>query len=176
MKMNKSTPFPVLHTDRLTLRRLRNTDWPDLLLLRSDPSVNRYLDRARQNSREEMIAFIERINSDISAGNSLYWVICTARNADLIGTICLWNFSADEKTAELGYELLPAHQQKGFMKEAIAAVLTFGFDTCLLTRMEAQTHKENMPSSKLLKLFNFRLVEGKTDGDNRDIETYELRR
>jgi [ribosomal protein S5]-alanine N-acetyltransferase len=176
MKINRFSPFPVLHTERLTLRQLRNTDWPDLLLLRSDPSVNKYIVRAKQNSREEMVVFIERINSDISAGHSIYWVICPDQNSNLIGTICLWNFSDDEKTAELGYELFPAYQKKGFMKEAVAAVLIFGFDTCLLTSMEAYTHKENMSSKRLLKHFNFRLVEGKTDVDNLNNEIYELKR
>jgi len=176
MKINRFTPFPVLHTERLTLRQLRNTDWPDLLLLRSDPSVNKYIDRAKQNNGEEMVVFIERINSNISAGHSVYWVICPEQNFDLIGTICLWNFSDNEKTAELGYELFPAHQKKGFMKEAVAAVLTFGFNTCLLTRIEAYTHKENMSSKELLKHFNFRLVEGKTDSDNLNNEIYELKR
>jgi [ribosomal protein S5]-alanine N-acetyltransferase len=175
MKINRFSPFPVLHTERLTLRQLRNTDWPDLLLLRSDPSVNKYIFRAKQNSREEMVVFIERINSDISAGRSVYWVICSEQNFDLIGTICLWNFSDDEKTAELGYELFPAHQKKGYMKEALAVVLTFGFGTCLLTKMEAYTHKENLSSKNLLKHFNFRLVESKTDSDNLNNEIYELK-
>jgi [ribosomal protein S5]-alanine N-acetyltransferase len=57
MKINRFTPFPELHTERLTLRQLRNTDWPDRLLLRSDPSVYKYINRAKQNNREEMVVF-----------------------------------------------------------------------------------------------------------------------
>jgi hypothetical protein len=38
--------------------------------------------------------------------------------------------------------------------------------------MKANTHKENMSSKDLLKHFNFRLVEDKTDSDNLNNEIY----
>ena len=86
----------------------------------------------------------------------------------MIGSISLWNFSADRKTAEVGYDLSPGFQGRGFMAEALAAILDFGFQQLSLDRVEAYTQWNNESSVKLLKNREFVLVEGITDEDNED--------
>ena len=44
------TPFPVLKTQRLTLRQLINDDDKEIYALRSDDHVNKYLDRKDRKS------------------------------------------------------------------------------------------------------------------------------
>jgi ribosomal-protein-alanine N-acetyltransferase len=172
----KFTPFPILHTPRLTLRKLTTGDSPTIFKLRNDESVCRFLIRERQTEEKEALGFIERINSNISAGTSVYWAVCLNTNSEMIGTLCLWNFSDDEKIAELGYELLPAHQGRGFMMEAVGAVVDYGFETCSLSAIEAYTHKDNLPSKQLIRKFGFQLVSGKLDADNPSTEVYILQR
>jgi ribosomal-protein-alanine N-acetyltransferase len=74
----------------------------------------------------------------------------------LIGTICLFDFSEDHSKAEIGYELLPGFQGKGFMQEATSKVIHFGFQHVGLNSIEASTHSENQSSRRLLEKLNFR--------------------
>lgn len=143
--------LPVLPTERLLLRPLEARDAPAILALRSDERVNRYLDRPPMQEIEAAAAFIAGIN----AGGGPYWAVCLREAPELAGTVCLWNFSEDKKTAELGYELRPAFQGKGIMHEAVAAVVQFGFQTLDLHRITAVTHGQNEPSKRVLEKHGF---------------------
>ena len=140
--------LPDLKTPRLRWRPLVRGDAQALFALRSNEEVNRYLDRQVPTDAGDALRFIETIADKVAANQSAYW--CITREAALIGTICLWNFSDDRRTADLGYELFPAAQGQGFMGEAIQKVLTFGFDVLGLDCVQAYTHPENKRSIKLL--------------------------
>jgi [ribosomal protein S5]-alanine N-acetyltransferase len=170
--MSSPVPFPVLKTGRLMLRRLVAEDRKALFILRNDEQVSRFIQRNRMNSETEVAAFMEKIWSDGDRGPNVYWAICLNNQLDLIGTICLWNFSEDQKQAELGYELFPAFQGRGLMSEAVQAVLDYGFKDLALTTIEACTHKNNMRSRKMLAKFQFKYLPDKTDPGNDNNEVY----
>lgn len=149
------TPFPKLDTERLVLRQLTIADAGPIAALRSNAAVNQYLARPKSTSPEEAIQFIDKINLNISNNTALYWVIALKENEVLIGTICLWNFNPEELTAEIGYELLPDFQGKGFMQEALQAVINYGCHTLQLKTITAYTLTENKASIKLLEKNNF---------------------
>jgi [ribosomal protein S5]-alanine N-acetyltransferase len=150
------TPFPVLKTERLTLRQLRSSDDKEIFALRSNDNVNKYLDRKPGKSIDDAKNFILTINENIQRNDSIYWAI-TWNGADkLIGTICLFNFSEDHSKAEIGYELLPDFQGKGLMQEAALKVIHFGFQHLGLNSVEASTHSENQSSTRLLEKLNFK--------------------
>jgi [ribosomal protein S5]-alanine N-acetyltransferase len=176
MTGNKFTPFPTLHTERLNLRQLTTRDRSVIFKLRNDESVNRFISRAGTANTRAAAAFIERVNGDIQAGKSMYWGLEFKPDRRIVGTICLWNFSADEKMAELGYELFPAYQGRGLAMEAVRAVMDFGLKVCALDAMEACTHKENRRSQHLLEKFGFRLMPEKTDPDDPNIAIYSFHR
>ncbi len=159
-------PFPTLSTSRLLLRQLEETDDKTLFSLRSDDRVNRFLDRKKPTAIEEASAFIHIINNSIAENRSLYWVISLKENHALIGTICLWNYSPDRKTAELGYELSPGQQGKGLMQEALQAVIRYAFDKAGFATLEAYTHKDNLASTRLLLKQGFTFLTDRKDPEN----------
>ena len=150
------TPFPVLKTERLTLRQLISSDDKEIFALRSDDNVNKYLDRKPSKSIDDAKNFIETINDNIQRNDSIYWAITLNGTDKLIGTICLFDFSSDNLKAEMGYELLPDFQGKGIMQEAISKVIDFGFQHIGLNSIEAYTHSENQISTRLLEKLNFK--------------------
>ncbi len=143
-------PFPELETLRLRLRQLLPSDDQGIFKLRSDPDVNTYLGRELAKSINEARSHIGRINDGVSGGKSLYWVICMKEQQELIGTICLWNFSANQDEAEVGYELLPAFQGMGIMDEALREIIRYAIEDMKLNTILAYTHKLNSKSSRLL--------------------------
>lgn len=150
------TPFPVLKTERLTLRQLRSSDDKEIFALRSNDNVNKYLDRKPSKSIDDAKNFIQTINENIQRNDSIYWAITLNGTDKLIGTICLFDFSEDHLKGEIGYELLPDFQGKGIMQEATSKVIHFAFQHLGLNSIEAYTHSENKGSTILLEKLNFK--------------------
>jgi ribosomal-protein-alanine N-acetyltransferase len=149
------TPFPVLKTERLTLRQLISSDDKEIFALRSNDNVNKYLGRKPSKSIDDAKNFIQTINENIQRNDSIYWAITLNSTDKLIGTICLFDFSNDNLKAEIGYELLPDFQGKGIMQEATSKVIDFGIQHIGLNSIEAYTHSENQSSTRLLEKLNF---------------------
>lgn len=174
MKPLNFEAFPQLRTRRLQLRQLNMADDTAIFFLRSDPEVNKYIARTLSTSLEDAKAFILKINNGIAQNESLYWAICLDGNASLAGTICLWNFSEDRTTAELGYELHPSYHGKGIMNEALQEVLHYGFKTLCLQSIEAFTHHRNERSIHLLLQNKFKLAPLRKDEDSPNNAIYIL--
>jgi ribosomal-protein-alanine N-acetyltransferase len=174
MYYKKISSFPLLQTERLKLRRLTLKDWKAIIDLRNNEEVCKYIDRKKLAGEGEATEFIEKINSDINADRLIYWVICLGNNPELIGTICLWNFSEDHSVAELGYELLPVYQGRGLMTEAIHIVREYACKHCALAKLVAYTQRKNQQSLRLLKKFGFKLIPDKVDANNLKNVVFEL--
>ncbi len=168
------TSFPQFRTGRLLIRKLSPGDRDVIFRLRSDEQVNQFLERPIQKNVEEADAFIEKITKVTEKFHWLYWAICLHDKPQPAGTICLWNFSSDRKTAEIGYELLPEFQGRGIMQEAIHPVMNYAFSEIGLHKLEAFSHKDNLPSARLLEKTRFLIEPGRTDPHNRDLIIYSF--
>jgi len=151
------TPFPVITTQRLILRRLTIKDVKDVMMIRSDEHVNKFIDRPKSIDLNEAKKFIEKIDNGINTNDWVYWAITLKDDDILIGTICLWNISVANDSAEIGYELLPTFQGKGIMQEAIPKIIEYGFNEMKLELITAFTHPGNNRSTSLLLKYNFQL-------------------
>jgi ribosomal-protein-alanine N-acetyltransferase len=142
-------------TERLTLRQLLMDDQDNILALRSDPEINQYLDRQPSKTIEDAINFIDKVNDNIKLNKSLYWAITLTMTKTFVGTICLFEFSDEENSCEIGYELLTKFQGQGIMKEATEAVIDYVFQSLKIKKILALTHCDNQNSTKLLTRLNF---------------------
>jgi [ribosomal protein S5]-alanine N-acetyltransferase len=149
------SPFPNLKTDRLILRRLTIEDQHEIFFLRFDESINKYVDRPKPNSLEDARKHIDKLNNGIDNNELIFWGITLSNNSPVIGTICLWNISKENDTAEVGFDLMPGFQGKGIMKEAFSEVTRYGFEMLKVRRLVAWVHHENSRSISLLSKFNF---------------------
>jgi ribosomal-protein-alanine N-acetyltransferase len=170
------SPFPELETARLLLRRLSEDDDHALLQLRSDREVNKFIQRPKMKGLDEIRNFILRIHKDNAEDRGLYWAISLTGDRKLIGVVCLWKFSEDYRVAELGYELMPRFQKKGFMQEAVSRVIRHGFEQIGLGRIEAVTHHKNKNSIRILEKNGFILESDRTDDELPSNIIYSLRR
>lgn len=163
-------PFPYLTTDRLVLRPLNIEDANEVFLLRSNDSVNKYLGRNKVSVIDEAINFIEKISNAIAKNESLYWAITTKGNNFLIGTICLFSIDIIKDRAEIGYELMPEFQGKGYMQESISAVIRFAFDTLKIKTITATLTPDNSKSISILKRNNFKSDSNYTYASKKEME------
>jgi [ribosomal protein S5]-alanine N-acetyltransferase len=148
--------LPVIETERLILRPLKETDAGEIFLLRSDEAVNQYVDRPRATSIDDAIAFINKIIALTRDGGAFYKAITLKGSEQLIGTVALWNFDRDANKAEIGYEMLPSYHGNGYMTEAVKAVIGYAFSTLRFSAIEGWTHPGNGSSNKLLEKLGFK--------------------
>tara|TARA_R100000935_G_scaffold10457_1_gene20896 strand:+ start:120 stop:647 length:528 start_codon:yes stop_codon:yes gene_type:complete len=169
-------PFPVIETERLILRKITLEDWPLISYLRSDKTVNQFVKRPNADTQEKAVEFIERTLASINEKELIYWSISLADDPKMIGSICIWNFSEDKKTGEVGYDLDPKFHKLGIMNEALQAVIKFGFSELSLDKIEAYTQENNENSKNMLLRNNFIWNESKIDEGNLMNIIFELKK
>ncbi|WP_281240090.1 GNAT family N-acetyltransferase [Flavobacterium praedii] len=171
--VNRSfTSFPILTTERLTLRQLSSEDGQAIFTLRSDTEINKYLNRQASKTIEDAINFINMINDAIKKNDSIYWAIILTNSKAFVGTICLFDFSK-KNSCEIGFELITKFQEQGIMKEAAQVVIDYAFHTLKFQKILAVTHYDNQNSTKLLTKFNF-VKSNETDVENPDLNIFTL--
>jgi ribosomal-protein-alanine N-acetyltransferase len=148
-------PFPLITTTRLQLKQVNKSDVNEILFLRSDNRVMKYLDRVPAKTIYDAYEFIKKINLQEKNNESITWAITIKDIDKLIGTICLWNILKEHYRAEIGYVLHPDYWGKGIMQEAFSEVINFGFRIMKLHSIEAIVNPANEASIKLLEKNNF---------------------
>lgn len=151
--------YDSIQTKRLQLRFLKPADRTAILSLRQNEQVLAFLDIPVMADLDAADHFIKNKKEGIVANKFLFWGICKKGADQVIGTICLWNFSEAPLKADIGYELHPDYQKQGIMQEAITSVLSLGFETLGLQMIEACTNQNNLSSIRLLEKNNFSFVK-----------------
>ena len=148
-------PFPELETERLKLRMVKDTDAPEVFILRSDVEVMKYIPRPLSTTVQDALSHIELISNGLAAGQSINWAITQKGNDKLIGMICLLNIKPEDYRTEVGYILNRDFHAQGIMDEALKAVIAYAFDTVKFHSIEALIDPDNTASENLLKKNNF---------------------
>lgn len=144
------TPFPVLTTDRLILRKLSMDDAEEVFVQRSHPEIQKFIKREPAKNIDDAKAWLAMVLEKEANNESITWAIVLKGTTKLIGSICLWNIEKELDRAEVGYALHPDHFRQGIMGEAMSAITTYGFEVMKLKRIDAYTHKDNVASRTLL--------------------------
>ena len=170
--------FPELKTERLFLRKIEMSDSDAILFLRSDKAVTKFIERPeneKTKNTSDALKYIGELNEYFETNKSITWGITLKNEPKIIGTICLWNFSENKNTAEVGFDLDPKFQGKGIMSESLKIISAFGFEKFKLNRIEAFTHNGNDNSKKLLVKNGFQLIENRKDQENKLNVIFELK-
>ena len=173
----KFKPFPEINTERLFLREIKESDSEGILFLRSDRTVNKFIERPEHRKTKDLadaVKLIKELNEYFETNKSVGWGITLKNIPKMIGTIGLRNFSHNNKTAEVGYDLDPQYHGKGIMSETLKAIIDFGFNNLSLNKIEAFTHNENANSVKLLVKNGFQFIESRKDPHNKSNIIFEL--
>jgi RimJ/RimL family protein N-acetyltransferase len=144
-------------THRLRLDVLRDTDADTLFHYRSDPSVARYQGWCPA-SRDEVVDFI-RSQQQVSLDVPDSWLQLAIRQSGddvLIGDLGLHLPADAEGSYEFGITIAPAHQGRGYAREAAQALLDVVFRTLGARRVHASVDPRNVASVALLRSLGMR--------------------
>ncbi|NWF69499.1 MAG: GNAT family N-acetyltransferase [Chloroflexi bacterium] len=148
--------FPVLETQRLTLRALVDTDAAAVWAIRGDYEVTKYNTGAPIRTPIEAALIIQAINADYREKIAVRWGIARKDNDAVIG-MCGFNYwDRANFRASVGYDLARAYWGQGLMPEALRRVVRFGFEEMGLNRIEADSSALNTASARVLEKVGFR--------------------
>jgi aminoglycoside 6'-N-acetyltransferase len=146
----------IIATERLVLRRFRESDAPVLAAYRSDVDVARYqswvapvtVEQARWSVASMAVA---------DPGEPGWFQYAVERTEDhaLIGDVGV-NLHGNRLQAEIGFTLATAYQGRGYASEAVRAVLDRLFQVQRLHRVSAECDARNTASARLLERVGFR--------------------
>lgn len=147
--------FPALATARLTLRPISRADTPFVVQHFLDPAVQRFLlDEEPLTTPEQAAAivdfYLERPDAPYNR-----WVVVRRDDGAPMGTCGFHKWSRAHRRAEIGYDLSPQFWRRGYMREAVAAMLDHGFGPMGLHRIEAIVAPANSASAALLQGLGF---------------------
>ncbi|GAA4317985.1 GNAT family N-acetyltransferase [Flaviaesturariibacter amylovorans] len=162
-------PQTVLHTPRLRLLPLSYAQLE--AYIRNDGALERELGlEPHPRSLDDALAdaLTHTILPGVAAAGeahlfSTLWTIVHAASASMVGDLCFKGAPDAAGTVEIGYGTYAAHQGKGYMTEAVAAITQWALRQPGVTSVTAETEKANSASHRTLEKNGFQVVG--EDGD-----------
>jgi RimJ/RimL family protein N-acetyltransferase len=153
--MRTLTPVE-LATPRLRLRPMDERDAAAHYAVFSDPEVTRYWSSAPWTTLDQARAHIAVAQAAYADGSGMRLGIELLETGELVGNASLHHFVDASRRCELGYALARAHWGRGYVSEALRALLDYGFTVLDLNRVEADIDPRNEASARVLDKLGFR--------------------
>lgn len=146
--------FPILTTERLTLRQLQLSDANDVLVFRGDREVQKY-NGSLLYDVTEVQAFIKELQAEYANQEGIHWGVTLTNCDTVIGLFSLYHWSKHHRRAETGYDLVHTYWGQGIASKVLRTIIPFGFNRMNLHRIYATTIADNHESIRLLERLGF---------------------
>jgi [ribosomal protein S5]-alanine N-acetyltransferase len=147
--------LPTLDTPRMRLRWLTERDVDALFAIFSDAAMMRYWSTVAMKDRAEAEQYLARIHCGFADKSLFQWGIERREDGEMLGTCTIFSIHHESMRAELGYCLRSPFWRRGYMGEALAALIDYAFATLKLRRLEADVDPGNAGSVRLLERMGF---------------------
>lgn len=149
--------LPELTTARLRLVAPSRRHVGDLFAYGSRADFTTFLDSKPFRARQDAERFLNALQRDNRSGRRMYWVAEMKDGKRAVGTLgLLFPFAPQHRVAEFGYGFAPDVWGSGLFAEAAQAVVSHGFATLGLHRIQALTRAANVRSIKGIQKIGFR--------------------
>ncbi len=148
--------LPTIPTERLRLRSLTPGDVPALAAIFGDSEVCRFWSHAALADVAAAQALYDNIMRFFAARSLFQWGIAERESNAVVGTCTLAALSSEHRRAELGFALARASWGRGYIAEALPALVGFAFETLDLHRLEADVDPRNERSIRAIERLGFK--------------------
>ena len=146
-----------LGTERLVLRRMTEADVPTAIEHEQNRDIMRWV--RDPCSAEEVVRRVRDTLAPWTAGDGEWLMLVLAPREDearMLGVVCCRITAAANETVEIGYRLHPAHQRRGFCREACARLFDFLFGEVSVRKVVALCARPNEASWRLMERLGMR--------------------
>lgn len=148
---------PLLETARLILRPFALTDAPDVQRFAGAPEVaDTTLNLPHPYAVSDAEQWISSQPARLEAGSNVAYALTRRMDSALLGAISLMEISARHRRAELGYWLGMPFWNQGYMTEAAAALIDYGFNQLGLHKITAAHFIRNPASGRVMQKIGMR--------------------
>ena len=144
------TEAPTIETERLILRRKKEEDIPNMLLMFNNDDVRKFLGGYPPRDKHSMLKMVR-------SRKETEWAVTLKDTNEYIGE-CLIPKIVDGYLGEIGYLFMKEHCGNGYATEAVAAIIDYCFDDLELKRLCATIDNKNERSKKLIEKLRFELI------------------
>lgn len=151
--------FNNMETERLILRKFKESDVDTFFNYRTNPKVVMYQSEGWVNYKhEQAVEFVKKqMNFEPGIRDTWFQIAIELKDTgNLIGDIAIHTLPEDINQVEIGFSLNPIYQNKGFGIEAVKRLIEYIFNVLNMHRVIAITDARNKPSVKLLEKVGFR--------------------
>ncbi|MGC6769804.1 GNAT family N-acetyltransferase [Enterococcus sp. LJL51] len=146
----------TIETPRLKLRPFTSADnhamrknWI------SDPAIQKMYSEPTYHTTTEVADLLKKWIDSYQSNTYYRWAVCLKETNECIGQIAYFLIDDANHFGELEYCIGSAFQNKGYMTEAVHAVLAFGFETVQLNKVQICHKSTNMPSKRGIEKSGF---------------------
>lgn len=155
MTVDKRIIFPDFETGRLILRELNSQDASAIFDIFSNEEIMKHYGQFPMKSIEEAEKLITLFDENLKNDKGIRWGILLKAENRIIGICGYHNWNKRHLRAEIGYELSVDSWGKGYIKEALARIISYGYEVMNLNRIEGMVYPENIASAKSLTSLGF---------------------
>ncbi|PGS53481.1 GNAT family N-acetyltransferase [Bacillus sp. AFS041924] len=148
--------FPVLETERLSLRQITHKNVDEIFSIFSNEEVIKYYGMDPFTEKDQAVKMIDSFQTRFENLQGMRFGIVEKESKKLIGTIGLNNLVLHSRRTEIGYDLLPEFWRKGYMSEAIKEITSYCFEKLGIFRIGANIFPDNTASSTLVEKVGFK--------------------
>ncbi|NGO15310.1 GNAT family N-acetyltransferase [Streptomyces sp. HC44] len=147
--------MPELRTDRLVLRRWRESDLEPWAAMNADPEVREHLGELL--TREQSDAAVALMQAEFDERGFGWWALEARETGEFIGRAGLDDvdedmpFAGADAGVDIGWRLTRTAWGHGYATEAAMACLAYGFDVLGLPEVVATTTVNNLRSQAVMR-------------------------
>ncbi len=147
--------FTNIETNRLVLKCIDHSDRDFIFEEFQNDFINRYLYDEEPmtdiSQADELIDFYTMVEPR----KQNRWVLMDKTTKNKLGTCGYHVWNPDQKEVEIGFELMEQYTGKGYMQEAVEAIIDFARQKMKVDRINAIVSINNINCIKLLEKLRF---------------------
>ena len=151
--------FVNIETKRLLLKCVEQSDREFIFEEFQNDFINRYLyDEEPMTDIEQADNLIEFFSMN-EPRNQNRWVLLNNAENIKMGTCGFHLWDREKNSVEMGFELMQQYTGKGYMAEAVEAMIEFARTKMLVNKINAVVSIDNSQCKRLLEKFGFRIFD-----------------
>ena len=141
-----------LETKQFILKLPNLSDFNELLALRTDPDVMRYIGNGDIQTREQVQDFLTMAMDYQEKYGMGFCSVFEKESGDFIGQAGLFHtsFNDTQPDIEIAYRLHKKYWGRGYATECVKALIRWGFEHLSVQKLVAGAHPDNIASQKVL--------------------------
>lgn len=171
---NPPTPERVFQTERLAVRRWRDSDLTALLAVYGDAGAMRWVGDGKAITHEECVHWLAVTRANYAKRGYGMFAVEERASAQVIG-FCGIVHPGGQAEPEIKYAFLRSHWGLGLATEAVTALVRYGADVHGLRHIIATTAPENVASHRVLLKAGMERGELRDNGDGSRTQLFHWR-